>query len=142
MFSCVTFCEDMLIPTKTVKSVSDNETWISKSIKSTLNEKKITFQTGDWAERKRVQAKLMRELGTKREYRAKVKKQFEKGNMADVWDGLKTLTGEKKNTSRGSHMTAEKQVNFSNELNDFYCRFERDDLGEGGGGGGGGGGRI
>ena len=44
--------------------------------------------------------------------------------------GLKTLTGEKKNKSRGSHMTTEQQVKFSNELNDFYCRFERDDLGE------------
>ena len=127
----------MLITTKTVKVFPDNETWISKSIKSTLNEKKIAFQTGDRAERKRVQAKLTRELGTKREYRAKVEKQFETGNMADVWDGLKTLIGEKKNTSRGSHMTAEKQVNFSNELNNFYCRFERDDLGGGGGGGGG-----
>ena len=27
-------------------------------------------------------------------------------------------------------MTTEQQVKFSNELNDFYCRFERDDLGE------------
>ena len=50
--------------------------------------------------------------------------------MADAWDGLKTLTGEKKNMSSGSHMPAEEQVKFSNELNDFYCRFERDDLGE------------
>ena len=50
--------------------------------------------------------------------------------MADAWDGLKTLTGEKKNMSSDSHMTAEEQVKFSNELNDFYCRFERDDLGE------------
>ena len=50
--------------------------------------------------------------------------------MADAWDGLKTLTGEKKNKSSGSHMTAEEQVKFSKELNDFYCRFERDDLGE------------
>ena len=27
-------------------------------------------------------------------------------------------------------MTDEEQFKFSNELNDFYCRFERDDLGE------------
>ena len=53
------------------------------------------------------------------------------GNMADAWDGLKTLTGEKKNMSSGSHMTAEEQAKFSNELNDFYCRFERDDFGGG-----------
>ena len=102
-----------------------------KSIKFTLNEKKKAFQTGRGAERKRVQAKLTRELWDgKREYRAKVEKQFQTGKMADAWDGLKTLTGEKKNKSSGSHMTAEEQVKFSNELNDFYCRFEGDDLGE------------
>ena len=50
--------------------------------------------------------------------------------MEDAWNGLKTLTGEQKNMSRGSHMKAEEQVKFSNELNDFYCRFERDDLRE------------
>ena len=50
--------------------------------------------------------------------------------MADAWDGLKILTGEKKDMSSGSHMTAEEQVKFSNELNDFDCRFERDNLGE------------
>ena len=115
--SCIGFCEHMLISTKTVKVFPNNKTWISKSIKSTLNEKKIAFQTGDRAERKRVQAKLTRELREgKREYRAKVEKQFQTGNMADAWDGLKTLTGEKKNMSSGSHMTAEEQVKFSNEL--------------------------
>ena len=129
--SYVTFCEDMLIPTKTVKVFPNNKAWISKSIKSTLNEKKIAFQTGGRAERKRVQAKLTRELKEgKREYRAKIEKKFQAGNMADAWDGLKTITGEKKNKSSGSHMTAEEQVKFSNELNDFYRRFERDDLGE------------
>ena len=102
------FCEDMLISTKTVKVFPNNKTWISKSIKSTLNVKKIAFQRGDRAKRKRVQAKLTRELREgKREYRAKIEKQFQMGNMADAWDGLKTLTGEKKNKSSGSHMTAE-----------------------------------
>ena len=74
---------------------------------------------------------MTRELSEgKREYRAKIEKQFQTWNMADAWDGLKTLTDEKKNKSSGSHMTAEEQVKFSNELNDFYCRFERDDLRE------------
>ena len=86
-----------MISTKTVKVFPNNKTWISKSIKSTLNEKKIAFQTGDRAERKRVQAKLMRELREgKKEYKAKIEKHFQMGNMADAWDGLKTLTGEKK----------------------------------------------
>ena len=46
----IVFCEDMLISSKTVKVFPNNKTWISKSIKSTLNEKKIAFQTGDRAE--------------------------------------------------------------------------------------------
>ena len=97
-----------------------------KVYQSTLNEKK----TEDRAERKRVQAKLTRELRErKREYEAKIEKKFQTGNMADAWDGLKTLTGEKKNKSSCSHMTAEEQIKLSNELNDFYCRTERDDLG-------------
>ena len=75
--SYIGFCEDMLISTKTVKVFPNNKTWISKSIKSTLNEKKIAFQTGDRAERKRVQAKLTKELREgKREYRAKIEKRF------------------------------------------------------------------
>ena len=73
--SYIVFCEDMLISTKTVTVFPNNKAWISKSIKSTLNEKKIAFQTGDRAERKRVQAKLTRELREgKREYRAKIGK--------------------------------------------------------------------
>ena len=119
--SYIGFCEDMLISTKTIKVFPNNKTWISKSIKSTLNEKKIAFQTGDRAERKRVQANLTRELREgKREYSVKIENQFQTGNTADAWDGLKTLTREKKNKSSGSHMTAEEQVKFSNELNDFY----------------------
>ena len=129
--SYIVYCEDMSISTKTVKVFPSNKAWISKSIKSTLNEKKIAFQTGDRAERKRVHAKLTRKSREgEREYMAKIEKQFQMGNMAGAWDGLKTLTGEKRNMSSGSHVTAEEQVKSSNELNDFYCRFERDDLGE------------
>ena len=59
--SYIGFCEDMLISTRIVKVFPNNKTWISKSIKSALNEKKIAFQTGDRAER-RVQAKIDEEI--------------------------------------------------------------------------------
>ena len=41
--SYIGFCEDMLISTKIVKVFPNNKRWISKSIKSTLNEKKDSF---------------------------------------------------------------------------------------------------
>lgn len=34
------FCEDMLIPTKSVKVFSNNKPWITKALQTTLNEKK------------------------------------------------------------------------------------------------------
>ena len=38
--SYVTFCADMLIPTKTVNLFTNNKAWISKSMKFTLNGEK------------------------------------------------------------------------------------------------------
>ena len=60
----ITFCEDMIIPKKTVKVYPNNKPWVSsKSLKKkTLNEK-ITFQARDQHERKRVQSKLRKEIG-------------------------------------------------------------------------------
>ena len=47
--------------------------------------------------------------------------------MADAWKGLKTLTGQTK-VSNSSAMPFDKQQEFSQKLNEFYCRFERNDL--------------
>ena len=115
------------MPTKTVKIYPNNKPWISKSLKATLNEKKKAFQSGDKVERKRVQAKLRQEIiDAKKQYREKVEAQFEHGNMADAWKGLKTLTGQAKPVSKSS-LPLEEQMQMSEDLNSFYCRFERDD---------------
>ena len=50
------------------------------------------------------------------------------GNMADAWRGLKTLTGQTKPKSVSCMITPNEQLEFSEKLNDFYCRFERDDV--------------
>ena len=42
--------------------------------------------------------------------------------------GLKTLTGETNRYSDNYQFNVEEQRNFSNDLNRFCCRFERDDL--------------
>ena len=43
---------------------------------------------------------------------------------------LKILTGQKKVKDSTCGLTEGEREEFSNRLNDFYCRFERDDLGE------------
>ena len=124
----IRFCEDNFIATKTIKLFPNNKPWISKSLKATLNEKKIAFRTGDKAERKRVQAKLRKEIqAAKRKYKEKVESQFEHGSIADAWKGLKTLSGQKKPKLDNYDFSINNQIKMAEELNSFYCRFESDD---------------
>lgn len=51
----ITFCEEMIVPTKTVKVFSNNKPWITKALKSNLNEKKIAFNSGNKIESKLIQ---------------------------------------------------------------------------------------
>ena len=69
----ISFCEDAIIPTKTIKIFPNNKPWIyTKSLKSTLNEKKNAFQARDRHERKRIQLKLRKEFKeSKRQFKKK-----------------------------------------------------------------------
>lgn len=132
VISCyISFCEDTIIPTKEIKVFPNNKPYISKSLKHTINQKKKAFMSGDRRERKDIQRQLTAEIREgKKEYRQKVEKRFEEGEMRGAWEGLKILTGQKKSTASTSGMTERERLEFSDKLNDFYCRFERDDLGE------------
>ena len=121
--------EDMIIPTKTIKVFPNNKPWITKSIETLLNEKKIVFQTGDRLHRKRMQSRLRTELRKgQRTFKDKMGKQFGAGGMTAALEGLKTLTGETIRNSDNFHLNVEEQRNCSSDLNRFYCRFERDHL--------------
>ena len=54
----IRFCEDMIIPAKSIKAFPKNKPWITKSIKTLLNEKKIAFRIGDKEHRKQIQTRL------------------------------------------------------------------------------------
>ena len=129
--SYISFCEETIIPTKEVKIFPNNKPYyISKSLKHTINEKKIAFMTKSKVERKEVQKKVTAGIREgKKEYKEKVEKKFEQGEMREAWDGLKILTGQKKVRDSTCGLTEGEREEFSNRLNDFYCRFERDDLG-------------
>ena len=87
------------------------------------------FQKGDKEHRKQIQPRLTTELRKgQRIFKEKIEKQFGAGRMRDAWEGLKTLTGETKRNSDNYQMNVGEQRKFANDLNRFYCRFERDDL--------------
>ena len=79
----------MIIPTKTVKVFPNNKPWITKPIRTLLNEEKIAFQTGDKEHRKRIQIRLRTELRKgQRAFKKKIEEQFGTGRMKDAWEGL------------------------------------------------------
>ena len=46
----------------------------------------------------------------------------------ETWKGLKILSGQTKTNKTTPPVSVAEQSNFSEELNSFYCRFERPDL--------------
>ena len=83
----------MIIPNKTVKIYPDNNSWVSKSLKKTLNKKKIAFRlktrlNGNVFKVNSERKSEKQGNGTKKE---EEKKLFHTGNMQDARKGLKTL---------------------------------------------------
>ena len=54
----IAFCIESVIQTKTIKLYPNNKPWITKSLKSTINEKKFAFRSGDRIKQKEVQKKI------------------------------------------------------------------------------------
>ena len=126
----IVFCEEMIIPKKDIKVYPNNKPYISKSIKDSLLEKKVALKTGDRVEKKRVLQKVRSEIREEKEkYKKRVEVKFACGQKREGWEGVKILTGQKKVQQQCS-LPEEERENFANSLNDFYCRFEREDLKE------------
>ena len=58
---------------------------------------------------------------------AKIENLFKSIYVADTWKGLKTLTGENSHGQSQSSTTTGERRTSSNNLNDFFCRYENTD---------------
>ena len=128
--SYMLFCEDSVIPTKTVKVYPNNKPWVTKKLKGVLNEKKRAFMISDKAEGKRIQSELNNQIkNAKTEYKDKIERQFQYGNLRSAWQGLKTLAGTTPRPTNPRKTVPEDQAYaFANELNTFYSRFDQRDF--------------
>ena len=88
------FCLEMIVPNKKVKIYPNNKPWVSKEIKTILNEKRNIMQNGITTQLKQVQKKLKKKISeSKRQYKEKVEGLFKTNCVKDAWKGLKTLCG-------------------------------------------------
>ena len=112
----------MIIPNKTVKIYPGNNSWVSKSLKKTLNKKKIAFSlktrlNGNLFKVNSERKSEKQGNGTKKEFVCL----FHTGNVQDARKGLKTLAWQ---TKPKFNKLDDKQKERSDELNDFYCWFD------------------
>ncbi|XP_058042562.1 uncharacterized protein LOC131200143 isoform X1 [Ahaetulla prasina] len=119
--SYVSFCEDLYIPTKTLRIYSNNKLWFTPKLKQLRHSKEEAYRKGDKMLYNQARNVLTREIrAAKRSYSEKLKNQFSANEPANMWKTLKNITGYGKPPSQ-----AEGNQQLADDLNVFYCRFER-----------------
>ncbi|XP_027869613.1 uncharacterized protein LOC114142475 [Xiphophorus couchianus] len=123
MSDCITdyirFCEDTVMPARTVRCFSNNKPWITSDLKALLNKKKMAFRSGDKEEQRRVQRELRETLRTcKDNYRRKLESKLEQNSVRDVWKGMKNIAGMK-----GKDTQISGGRDRVNQFNQFFNRF-------------------
>ena len=86
--SYIHFCEDNIIPSKTVTIFPNNKPWVTKELKEVLNKKKMIFFTGSESEKK-VNREVKYAIKTaKLKYKNKVEEKFTQdqlGRASKLW---------------------------------------------------------
>ncbi|CAG6021268.1 unnamed protein product [Menidia menidia] len=119
--SYISFCEDCCIPSRTRVSYNNDKPWFSPKLRQLRLRKEEAFRSGDrdrFKESKYRFSKAVRDA--KRLYSENLKKQFSANDSASVWKGLRQITNYKPKSPHSVN-----DLRLANELNDFYCRFER-----------------
>ncbi len=124
--SWISYCEDIVIPVKTVKIDPNCKPWVGKHLKMLLNKKKLLFRTGNLLELQSVQKEIKQEIWrSKLFYKQLLEKKLSNNNLGCVWDSLKIMTGQDNKTRKKVALegfTSDQAL--ANGLNDFYCRFD------------------
>ncbi|KAJ8397323.1 hypothetical protein AAFF_G00441570 [Aldrovandia affinis] len=120
--SFISFCEELCVPVRTRKIYNNDKPWFTAQLRRLRSEKEEARRSGDkdrFKEAKYRFAKAAKEA--KHRFSEKLQQQFSEGNPASVWKGLKTITNYKPKSPQTSD-----NLSLANELNEFYCRFEKE----------------
>ncbi|KAL8596932.1 hypothetical protein ACOMHN_062302 [Nucella lapillus] len=124
--SYIAFCINMIVPSKQVRSFSNNKPWVTKEVGDILRQRQQAFQEGNKEEVKRLQKEVKKTvLANKRRFKEKVESNMASSNSRQVWSGLQTMTGYKPG-KKG--LDAEDLQQLSRDLNTFYGRFDNTDF--------------
>ena len=119
--SYISFCFDMIAPTREVRTYPNNIPWITKDIKLLINEKKHLINSHDRVQLKVLQKKINEKIAAgKKRYKSKVESLFSANKSKDAWKGLKILCSSK---TKNVAVEPDNVETYVNDLNKFYARF-------------------
>ena len=125
--SYITFCEDLIVPTRKVKVFPNIKPWMSKSVKNSLQNKKLAYKQGEGLERGIARREVRTEIfKAKQAYTVKLEYSLADNNLGSAWSGMNKIVGLKHNVNKGTVCIEGfiSNANLSNALNRFYSRFE------------------
>lgn len=119
--SYLTFCTDVVIPSKQVRLHPRNEPWVTKDLKICLNKKKLAFLSGDRQKVNELEKEFRQKSRlAKIDNKNKVEGKFTAGNVREAWQGLNTVMGREQ---RPAQIKSPDPTSFAKQLNTFYSRF-------------------
>ncbi|KAL0162331.1 hypothetical protein M9458_041727 [Cirrhinus mrigala] len=122
--SCISFCEDMCIPTRTYLTYNNDKPLFTAKLRQLRQAKEDAYRYGDKVLYKQAKYTLEKEIKVaKRNYSEKLRNKFYSSDVSSVWKGLKVIT----NYKTPSPSSVENQQ-LADDLNEFYCRFEKTPL--------------
>ena len=126
--SCyVNFNIAMIIPRKCIRLYPNNKPWMNNSLRRLVIEKHHAF-TQNMPSYHDKQLSLNRAIRrAKIEYKSRIEEMFRSNQMKDTWKGLKTITGQGKQSNNNALITA---PGSADRLNLFFARFDCIDFSE------------
>ncbi|KAG7459167.1 hypothetical protein JOB18_037064, partial [Solea senegalensis] len=119
--SYISFCEDCCVPSCTRVSYNNDKPWFTAKLRRLRLDKEEAFRSGDKDRFKEAKYKFSKAVKeAKRLYSEKLQHQFSANDSASVWKGLRQITNYK---PKAPHSFNDQRL--ANDLNKFYCRFER-----------------
>ena len=121
----VKFCQDSIIPEKTVTVIPNTKPWITQRVKKALINKQKAFESRDAAAIREAKAVIRAEIGlAKSTFQDKVEKQYQTMNTCDAFRNLKVMAGD----VSASQSTRSNTLPGAIYLNKFYTRFNSKDF--------------
>ena len=115
------------MPTRKVKVFPNIKPWMSKSVKNSLQNKKLAYKQGEGLERGIARREVRTEIfKAKQAYTVKLEYSLADNNLGSAWSGMNKIVGLKHNVNKGTVCIEGfiSNANLSNALNRFYSRFQ------------------